>query len=311
LAPRCSRWPGHAWLPALLIGVVVVDLFAANRGTNVVPPYPFYPYNPLLGAIVDDPSFFRVQDDAQLPGHAGCAYGYRAIEGVAPYQVASYTRFLASAPEPVRWRLLGVRYVITWRAELTGAGPWHQPIVVTARGDVPDERGNVTTVHRLGSTPERAFMVAAPAYAASDDELYARLTDPSFDPLETVLVRLSDPAQSPPLNDGSQPLQARVNVLHDEPGRISLGVETRASGFLVVSEAYFPGWQARIDGQPAPVLRVDGALIGLVVPAGTHNVALAYQPAVFSAGAVLSGLALVITALMLLRPMRLGSGIAG
>jgi hypothetical protein len=306
-----ARWPGRAWLPALFLGVVVVDLFAADRGTNVVPPYPFYPNNPLLGAIVDDGGFFRVQDDAQLAGHAGCAYGYRAIEGVAPYQVASYTRFLASAPEPVRWRLLGVRYVVTWRAELTEAGPWHQPIVVTARGDVPDEKGNVTTVHRLGSTPQRAFVVEAPAYATSDDEVYGRLADPNFDPLQTVIVRWSDPTQSPPLNEGSRPLQASVAVLRDEPGQMSLEVATSASGFLVVSEAYFPGWQARLDGQPVPVLRVDGALIGLVVPPGTHAVALAYQPPVFYAGAALSGLALVVTALLLLRPMRLPGSLAG
>ena len=74
------------------------------------------------------------------------------IEGIAPYQIASYARFMQRAPEPVRWRLLGVRYVISWRAELGDAGPWFQPVEVTARGDVPDAAGNVTPVLEVDIT---------------------------------------------------------------------------------------------------------------------------------------------------------------
>ncbi|HEX2192766.1 MAG TPA: YfhO family protein [Acidimicrobiales bacterium] len=52
---------------------------------------------------------------------------------------------------------------------------------------------------------------------------------------------------------------------------------TRPS-LVVVAETNFPGWSARVDGRPAPVLEVDGAFLGVPVPAGTHVVTLAYHP---------------------------------
>ena len=67
-----------------------------------------------------------------------------------------------------------------------------------------------------------------------------------------------------------------------------LDLDARAAGLLVVSETAYPGWTATVDGAPAPVLSVDGVVMGVEVPAGAKQVVLEYRPGVLAAGAILS-----------------------
>ena len=165
-----ARGALRRWLPALAVGVAVLDLFAANRPVNVVAAFDAYPHNPLLESIYTDSGFFRTQDDGQLAGHAGCAYGYDDIGGVTPYAVLSYSQFIERAPEFVRWQLLGVKYVVTWREQLFDRTGALLPTIVTARGTVPDAKGNVTKTHQLPLTPQRAFLVHGVVAAPVDQE---------------------------------------------------------------------------------------------------------------------------------------------
>jgi hypothetical protein len=77
-----------------------------------------------------------------------------------------------------------------------------------------------------------------------------------------------------------------------------LTAEATGPGWLVTTIPYYPGWSAEIDGVPATVEVVDGALVGLRLPAGPHLVSLRYRPAGLELGALLSlGTALVLVAL--------------
>ncbi len=68
-----------------------------------------------------------------------------------------------------------------------------------------------------------------------------------------------------------------------------------AGGLAVFSERFAPGWRATIDGQDAPILRVDGLLRGICVPEGEHTVALLpFRPFTLYLGACVSGLALIV-----------------
>jgi uncharacterized membrane protein YfhO len=62
----------------------------------------------------------------------------------------------------------------------------------------------------------------------------------------------------------------------------------------VLTDAFFPGWQATVDGQPAAIVRADFALRGVSVPAGRHQVVFEYTPASFRLGAAISGGALLV-----------------
>jgi hypothetical protein len=86
------------------------------------------------------------------------------------------------------------------------------------------------------------------------------------------------------------------------------GVRAEVTGgvgsLLVVSQNLADGWRAKIDGHPAPIVAVDGALIGVFVPAGTHAVTLDYLPRSFLAGGAVTAAAMLAAAFVLVRTVR-------
>ena len=74
------------------------------------------------------------------------------------------------------------------------------------------------------------------------------------------------------------PSTTSVDARRLAPGRWHVETSGARSALVVVAEAYFPGWRARVDGRPAPVLEADGAFLGVPVPPGDHEVTLAYHP---------------------------------
>ena len=63
---------------------------------------------------------------------------------------------------------------------------------------------------------------------------------------------------------------------------------------LSSSQALFPGWRARVDGEHAPVQVVDGLATGVVLPRGARQVVLSYHPPGLAFGALVTVLALLV-----------------
>jgi len=88
-----------------------------------------------------------------------------------------------------------------------------------------------------------------------------------FDPRLTALV-LEGAAPASRYQHGGT-----VDVVSIADSRIEVNATSPGGGFVVLSEAYYPGWQVRIDdGAPQPVVRADLALQGVSVPTGRHVV---------------------------------------
>jgi hypothetical protein len=73
---------------------------------------------------------------------------------------------------------------------------------------------------------------------------------------------------------------------------VDLDVSSVRDGMLVVSQAWFPGWTATVDGRSAPVVRVDGLVQGVPVGPGRHHVTLRYRAPGLGLGAALSAVTL-------------------
>ncbi|MDP2167151.1 MAG: YfhO family protein [Thermodesulfovibrionales bacterium] len=72
-------------------------------------------------------------------------------------------------------------------------------------------------------------------------------------------------------------------------------------GFLVLSDQYYPGWRAYVDGRGTRILRVNGIMRGVIVPSGRHEVVFRYVPSNLAVSASLSLLALAVAVLLYLK----------
>ena len=72
------------------------------------------------------------------------------------------------------------------------------------------------------------------------------------------------------------------------PERISFTSHQSEDGFVLLNENYYPGWEARLDGKPTPILRSDGIFRVLRVPAGDHQLEFRFRPRYFALGATVS-----------------------
>ena len=68
---------------------------------------------------------------------------------------------------------------------------------------------------------------------------------------------------------------------------------TSHPALLLVPEGYDEGWKAQVDGATAPVFRANLAFRAVPVPAGDHEVELAYRPTSVPRGLLVSGLSLL------------------
>jgi hypothetical protein len=89
-----------------------------------------------------------------------------------------------------------------------------------------------------------------------------------------------------------------AEILAYEPERVTVAVRGNRDAMLVLSDTYYPGWSARVDGAEVEILRAYGLYRAVRVPAGEHVVEFRYRPASLMGGGVASGLSLLATALV-------------
>ena len=101
-----------------------------------------------------------------------------------------------------------------------------------------------------------------------------RLADKSvFDPERTAVVEDALPY---PIHV-SKPMKATVRVLTFGDESVEVETESASDALVVVSEIYYPGWEAAVDDRPAKILQTAYILRGIAVPARRHHAALVFK----------------------------------
>jgi hypothetical protein len=89
-----------------------------------------------------------------------------------------------------------------------------------------------------------------------------------------------------------------VQLVQHDADRILIKADLACDGMVILSDAFYPGWRARVDHRPAEIFQVNGAMRGVAVPRGAHTVTMRYRPVSVYLGAALTMLA-VVAALVL------------
>ncbi len=153
--------------------------------------------------------------------------------------------------------------------------------------------GDVKIYENLEVLP-RAFGLYQAVVASGDEDALALLRSPATDPAGEVILTEASPLEALAPGPDTRPA---VRFLAYEPEQVRLEAQFDRPGYLVLTDAYYPGWEAEVDGQPAPILRTDIYFRAVALEAGQHQVVFRYRPASVRLGLAISGAA-VLAALL-------------
>lgn len=135
-------------------------------------------------------------------------------------------------------------------------------------------------VYKLGRAAPRAYfasrVIPVDSQAAIADDAM-----PDFDAAREALVDQANMASLDPslIDPAREPAKdARVSIVAYEGERIDIDVESDRAGLLVLHDLYYPGWEARLDGEPVPMVKANLLFRGVQTPKGRHRVEFVFRP---------------------------------
>jgi hypothetical protein len=144
-------------------------------------------------------------------------------------------------------------------------------------------------LYRVPDPLPRTYAVGR-ARVADGRAAYATLVDPAFDPAYEIVLPTG------PVVRARSPFSGATRLSEYRPDCVRIEAVLDQPGYVVLVDAWDPGWGATVDGQHAPVLRANVAFRAVPVPAGAHVVEFRYRPRSVLAGLAISAMALLLLA---------------
>jgi len=239
-------------------------------------PRQYYKHDEVIQFLQSNSGPFRVaiRDDS-YPQNSGQVFKFETIDGYGATSLKQFSDFRAAAQSPgdVIADLMNVRYVVSQKGL-----------------DLPRVfQGERAAVYENPGFLPRAWLAARVEVKNAAGQILPLLRLPAFDPYGVAYVdqpvgNLTALMSAP----GSGPSTATNTADRDtvvfgrmSPNRFRVETQSPAPRLLIVSQNWYPGWKARVNGQPQPVERVNGMLMGVPVGAGASQVEFSYRPTGF------------------------------
>jgi Bacterial membrane protein YfhO len=312
-------WASRRFGPRRLValGLIVFPMaeliaFIPAERTQRYDPFTRPPFVDFLRA---DPQIYRTfSTDNFLYPNTNAAYAISDIRSLDPLQVGRYIEFVRKdispktydrfdGSEPTRnilrsplLDLMNVKYVLA-SAEIPGQDSAGALSDEGHRGDARltrdshDEKftlvyDNEVKIYRNNNVLPRAFVVHQSEVIPDRDRILDKIGQAGFDPRNIVLLE-------GPLSDDAA--QTASHATHDsvvldqyEPNYIHLQASSGSSGWLVLTDTYYPGWEVRVDGKTGQILPADYMFRAVPLEPGTHVIEFKYRPFSFELGGGIS-----------------------
>lgn len=284
-----------------LVAIVLVVSFDMYRFTTKWQPMDsknlIFPNTPIMKNFEDIRSFYRVFGNVDT-GPFSVYYRFPSVEGYDPLYIERYGQFLSTFKngkilQPARSGvdfenrgvyskkavdLLGIKYIFYKGGDKGKI--WGFPF-----SSYPKEkfveifRDRKYRIYENKSVYPRAFFVKNFVLEKNDQKIIDTMFASNFNLRESAVLE-ENPGIKNENSGGSTKIVSYKN------NRVLIETNSKSPNILVLTDVYYPGWIAKVDGAPTKIYRTDFTLRGVVVPEGMHKVEFIYDPLSFRLGIV-------------------------
>jgi hypothetical protein len=186
--------------------------------------------------------------------------------------------------------LLNVKYI------LAEARPENRPDLMAKQAAFPEKidiPADFTLVYnddikifRNNNYFPRAFIVPQALCADNEDDSLDLLRKEKSNLRNIVVLEGAAAHHCSDTASNQQDFKSGAQIVRYNSNDIVVRTQSSRDGFLVLTDSYYPGWKAYIDGQEQTILRADRLFRALPLKTGSHTVRFVYNPASFNLGLI-------------------------
>jgi hypothetical protein len=252
--------PGRA--QAIVICVIWADLFTSLSGRIKTVSLSELSADKMdMQEIAASAESFRVNFPSAYPNRS-IIDGVESIGGYSPLLLDRYGKYLSAMegrPNALA-RMLNLRFTASF-----------------------DEAAQKNRLVEYKNWTPRAYLVSDYHLVENEADSLRIISQKNFDQLKRVILEETPTFAPRPPDTGS-----RIIRSHFATNEIEVVYETTEPAILVLSEQYYPGWKATIDGKPSKLYRANYLLRAVEAPAGKHVVRLRFRPTGLTIGLPIS-----------------------
>jgi len=188
--------------------------------------------------------------------------------------------------------LIGVKYLVDHSEYIDVYNKETYPTLPAHKQKLVFEDGDWKVYQYLEALP-RVFLAGEYLLETDDQKTIDLIYDPKIDLRQTLILNSVPVGISPQIDP-----QAQVEVVSYTPNKITFKTQSSQDQLLFLSDTYYPGWRAKVDGQKSQVLAADYAFRAVPVPAGNHIIEMYYLPQSFLTGLYIATGTLVLIILI-------------
>jgi len=151
-------------------------------------------------------------------------------------------------------------------------------------------------IHENYDVYPRAFLVNNFKTVEKDTAQEYLLKNPDFNLRQNVILeeKLSNESINKLKLSNNNEIN-NANIISYETNNVLIETSNFDASILILTDVYYPGWKAFIDGTETKIYRADGLVKAIFVPEGEHTIEFVYLPESYNTGITIS----LITAFIL------------
>lgn len=263
--------------------------------------------DPVVRELETDSTLFRVLPVGPYSDNYLMVHRIRSVLGYHGNELHRYDELLGgknvwqALGVPNVWTVLSVKYVATDRPlGMAGLSP-------VVEGAFSEYEGRPVYLYRYDAAAPFAYLVGA-AVQVPEEQVLGAIWNERFDPRRLLIVPEGSGVGETTLGALPPTIETEVSVREVRPGRFEFRLAEPPSedAFVYVSENYYPSWHARVDGREVAPVRAQFSMMAVPIPAGASEVELWFESAAYRRGWIVTLLALIVAAGVLVVGRRRG-----